>query len=167
MQTIAENETIITKQLFFEAMAAAGGYRSTARKGMGVLLGGWLILLLFTVTQGFPIQMALMELAVIAAAGVWLLVILPRGKYNRAFQKLQDRSADMMRTVLFYNDFCVVDPDGSNVTFAYKEIVRLRRTRHLMVFTVADKTGTYIDIDGFTKGSADTLERLIRSKVSL
>lgn len=167
METIAENKTAITKKLFFEAMAAADSYRGSALKGMSVLLGGWMILLLFTLLQGFPVQMALMELFVIAAVGVWLLVVMPRGKYKRAFQKLQERSEDMTRTVLFFEDFCVVDPEGSNVSFRYQEIVRLRRTRHLMVFTVADKTGTFVDMDSFTKGSADALERLIRSKVSL
>lgn len=166
METIAENKTTITQKLFYEAMAAADNYRSSALKGMAVLMGGWLVLL-FTLMQGFPVQMALMEFTVIAAAGVWLLVLMPRGKYKRAYQKLLSRTDDMTRTVLFYEDFCVVDPEGSKVTFAYKEIVRLRRTRHLMVFTVADKTGTFIDMDNFTKGSADALERLIRSKVSL
>lgn len=153
MEPIAKNHTVITKKLFYEAMAAADNYRASALKGMAMLAGAWAILLIFTLLLDGSMIMALVELGILALIGVWLVYMLPRGKYKKAYSVFCSRSGgNPERTTLFYEDHCVTD--GTAVF--YEEIDTMKETKHLLVLKSRDKTGLILSLDGFTQGDCKT-----------
>lgn len=158
METIAENRTLVTKSLFFEAMSAAGKAKTSGLRAVLVLAVLWLALLGLTLWQGMPLASAFIELAVIAAVGFWILAILPRGQYRKAFLLLEKRShGQMERTLTFFPDQFFVVSGGEKLRFSYSEIVSWKETKHLLVLTCADKTGIMMDKQGFSKGDAQTV----------
>lgn len=163
MHTIAENTTTVTQKLFIEGMTAADGYRKYVLKWMGILLALWVVLASFIVAQGMGFGMALMELGILAAVGVWLIFFLPRGKYKRAYASMERRyGGNMTRTVLFYKKECRMIAGETEVTLSYEEIAAVKETRHTLVLTSPDKTGILISLDGFTKGDAESVQAQIR-----
>lgn len=164
METIAENKTTVTQELFFDALAAADNYRSTVMKGMGFLAALWLVLLAVTVFLGMPIGMAVMELAVIGAVGVWLLVIYPRNRSKSAFHAMQRKfNGDMDRSIRFYTDRLEIETAEACTEFTYHEMIRITQTKKVMILTTADKTGIFFALDGFTKGDAQTVRKAVEA----
>lgn len=166
MEPIAENTTTVTQPLFFEAMAAADNYRETALKGMGVMAAAWVVLAGITVFRGMSLGLALMELAVLAAVGLWLIVLYPRSRYKRGFKAMQDRyDGDLTRQIHFYRDRLVIDTCLNSAEFTYHEIIRIRKTRNLLLLVCADKTGLFFALDGFSKGDADTVVQAVEKVI--
>lgn len=160
MGTIAENTTEITRALFDEAMAVVGTYRSFAWKCVGFLAAVWALLLLFTMNMGLGLSFAVRELIVLVPVGIWILVFLPKSRNKRAYASmLRKYNGNPRRTVLFGNDCCVVEADGMSLRIPYGEIAQVRQTRHLLVVTCYDNTGFFLSLDGFTKGSLETVQR--------
>lgn len=163
MDIIAENTTTITKSLFFEAMAAADNYRASALRGLGVLLLAWLALLGVTVYAGMNMSITMIELALIGAAGIWMLVILPRHKYTRAYNAMENKcGGNMERTVYFFEEHCEVHAASGVTSIGYDEINQVTQSKHALVLTAEDKTGVMAALDGFTVGDAQTVKEMIR-----
>lgn len=165
METVAENTTVVSKKLYYEASAAVDKSRGYAWKGVGILGLGWVVFALVTLLlKGSP-AMALGELLVLAAVGVWLLWVFPRRKYSRGFKAMCDRNGgNMERRILFYEDCCVVEMWDSTVTIDYSQIEKTTRTKNALVITCFDKTGTMVSLDGFSKGDAQTVIHYINKE---
>lgn len=162
METIAENRTVITRKYFFEAMAAVDNYRSSALNGMATLGGAWVILLVFTLLQHGSLIMAFSELGILTVIGIWLVFLYPRGKYKKAYRVMKfENDGNMERRVRFYDATCIIDTAGKTITLPYSDIAKVTVTRHLLVMTLNDKTGTFVCLDGFTKGNAEMIKEHI------
>lgn len=154
MEKIAENTTTVNKKLYYEAMTAADDYRSSALNSIYTLLGAWAILLAYTLMRGVNVIMVFVELGILTLAGLWLLLILPRRKYSKAYYAYwSECGGKMERKTVFYEECCVAD----GTVLAYKDMDVVKQTKRLLVLRTADKTGVILLLDGFTLGSGQAV----------
>lgn len=164
MNTIAENTTIVTRKLFDEGMTVANSYHTYALKWIGALGVLWLLLAGFGLFVSGTLGFALFELVLLLAAAVWMLVILPRRQFKRAFAALEQKTGgDMARTITFYETECVVEGSGIYLQMDYEDVLTIKRSRNLLVLSGEEKTAVMAALDGFTKGDADTVIRQIEA----
>lgn len=163
MDIIAENKTTVTKSLFFEAMAAADNFRASALRGLGVLLLAWGALLGVTVFAGMNMRITMMELAMIGAAGIWLVVILPISQYTRAYNAMEKKCGGKLEhTIFFFEAHCEVHSAAGMTAIGYDEIEQVTQSKHALVLTAEDKPNVMAALDGFTFGDAQTVKEMIQ-----
>lgn len=169
MKPIAENAFTITKSLFYEGMLRVSreGYGKFARKALLVLLGLWLILLVITLATQGGIAQALGYLVVLALAGLWICVAMPRSNAKRAFAQLQTQcDGDMHRVTRFYEDHMEIVTESAVTTIKYAQVTQMLTSKHLLVLTCADKRGILLALDGFSAGNVTIVQTLIEKAKS-
>ncbi len=162
----AENRFTMTKDLFFEGMALVSktGYGKLARKGTVALAAAWAVLLVLTLLWRQNLWIAALEGAVMVLAAVWLEAVLPRSRAKRAYRKLEAQSGgDMERITRFYAGELEVLTAGTRRRIPYDRVQTLLRSRNLLVLVCQDKIGILLKLDGFTLGSAEGVQALIRA----
>lgn len=160
----AENRFTLSWKLFLEGMRAvtADSYGSSVKKLLIALAALWLAMSAWTLVRGASLSFALTELAVLAALTLWLEVLLPRGRAKRAWRKLEEQGrAGAERTTQFYEDHLEVQAAGAVKAVAYAEVEKTLRSRNMLVLVAEDKTCILIKKDAFTRGTEETVLRLI------
>lgn len=163
-EVLAENRFSLTKPLFYEGLRAvsAASYGKTVKKlliGVAVL---WLALSVWTVRQSGSLSWALAELAVLAAAALWLAVLLPRSRAKHAWRTLEEQGrAEAERITRFYGDRLEVDCLGSVTRVPYAKLRKTIQSDRLLVLIAEDQTGILIKKDAFTLGSEGSVLDLI------
>ena len=161
MQPIAENSFTITKALFYEGMLRVSreNYGKFAKKALLVLAGLWVILLIITLSTGGAFPQALGYLVILAFAGIWICVVMPRSNAKRAFRKLLAQSdGDLHRRTHFYEDHLVI---GEDTAIDYSQVTQILTSRHLLILICEDRRGILLLMEGFTVGNA----MLVRSQI--
>lgn len=166
MEKLAENQFTITKSLFMEGMLriSRDGYGKSARKAMLVVLGLWGVFFLYTLAAEGDVLHALGFLIIIAAAGLWLCVGMPRSNARRAWRTLESKyGCDLQRITCFYPDHLEIRGEGVEMDIPYEDIRDIKRSRRLLILLCEDKTGVLVALDGFTTGSANEVNALLCS----
>lgn len=152
---IAENEFVLTEELFYEGFAGVqGDYRKFIRGLIAVLavLGAGLIA--FTLIRGESFLFVVVELAVLLFVGVYAGVFLPKRKAKAAYEAILRRTgANAPRVTRFYEDHLEADAGGQTATLSYRDILRQQETARLHILVGSDKRGFMIKKDGFTQGT--------------
>lgn len=163
MTPIAENTTVITKKLFAEGMAAASDYKQGARKGLGLVGIIWLVMMVFTYSQGIDLSFMVMETLMLLAIALWLGVMYPKSQYTKAYKGMRAKGEpEPVRVTKFYNRYCIIETEHGEVRVDYSSVAKMERTKHLLVITCRDKSGMILDLQGFTVGDVKTVEGLIK-----
>lgn len=163
MEVLAENRFTITRDLFVEGMLriSKDGYGKFAARSMAVLLGVWLILLVFALVTGGDVAHTMLLLVLLLLIGWWLCVLMPRSNARRAYKALEQKSGgEMERITRFYADHLRI---GEDCVIPYDRITRIRRSRRLLILTCEDKVGVLLELKGFTLGNEETIWALIQS----
>ena len=161
----AENRFQLTKDLFLEGMGLVSrdSYGKTARIGTFVLLGAWLVLLIAALAARQSPWFVVWEGLLIALVAVWLEVVLPRSRAKRAFRKVEAQSGgDMERIIRFYPEGLEAQSGDRTKQVDYTDVVKILRSRRLMVLLCRDKTGILLALNGFTLGSPERVQALIQ-----
>lgn len=169
MELLAENRFTITKALCYEGMLriSAEGYGKFARKAVMVLAAAWLVLTAMTLWQGQSLGYMAIEFLVLCMVSLWICVFVPRNKAGRAFRALRSRyGEDMERRTCFYADRLVVSTAESRTEINYSEITQVLYSARLLVLVTADNAGVMLKRDGFTLGSGDIVENLLKNTES-
>lgn len=163
MEPLAINSFTITKSLFYEGMLRVSreSYGKFARKALLVLAGLWLVLLVITLVADGNIFQTLGYLAVMAFAGIWICVIMPRNNAKRAFAKLTAQSGVLERTTCFYEDHLQITAENSITTIEYLQVSQILTSKRLLILTCEDKRGILLLLNGFSVGDAQTIRSLI------
>lgn len=166
MEKLAENQFTITKSLFIEGMLriSRDGYGKSAKKAMLVILGLWGVFFLYTIVAEGDVLHALGFLIIIAAAGLWLCVGMPRSNARRAWRTLESKyGCDLRRTTCFFSDHLEIRGEGVETDIPYEDIREVKQSRRLLILLCKDKTGVLVALDGFTTGNANEVNALLRS----
>lgn len=166
MEMLAENQFTITNSLYMEGMLriSRDSYGKAARRAMLVVLGLWLAFFLYTVLTQGDVLHSLSFLLIIAVAGLWLCVGMPRSNARRAWNALEAKyGCDLRRTTSFYADHLEIRGDGLEKHISYEEIDQIKRSRRLLILVCKDHTGVLLSRTGFSKGTETEVNTLLSS----
>lgn len=169
MEKLAENQFTITKRLHREGMLRISreGYGKAAAKAMLVIFGLWLAFFLYTAAAQGDILHCLGFLVIIAAAGLWLCVGMPRSNARRQWRVLEAKyGSSLQRTTSFYPDHLVILGDGLEKQIYYEDIQQILRSPRLLILICGVKTGVLIARDGFTKGTETEVNALLSNAIN-
>lgn len=164
MEPAAVNRFTITKSLFYEGMLRITRERlgPYSVKLVPTLAGLWAVLALLTLWMEGEQQYVWVELAIIAAVGVWMGAFLPRNRAQRGWQAMVERNGgEPERTTRFYDDRLEFENGGEVRTVPYENVQQTLSAEHLVVLVCEDNVGVLIARDGFVTGDMDTVLALI------
>lgn len=167
MEILAENRTIVTKKLFCEGFLrlSRDGYGKSAAKAMLFFVGLWVALLVYTLSIGGSIFQTIGCLLLVGFIGLWLCVITPRNSAKRAWKRHAARYGESMeRTVRFYRGQFTLTSEDVEKTVSYAEIQQIKTSRNLQILLCEDGMGILLDKNGFTKGDAERVCRLVNNE---
>ncbi len=162
METVAENEYTLTKELFFEGMRRVDreNYMPAVKKALIVIALLWAVLALVTLRAGGHVSVIVLELLAVLAVGWTLTRSIPKKRSARAWQALCDDSGgELVRRIRFVEDRMEVEPGGLIVN--YEDVDKVLETEHMLILVTSGKRGVMVLRDGFKKGDAAAVERLI------
>lgn len=166
MEILAENQFTITKSLYMEGMLriSRDGYGKTARRAFLIILGLWVLFFLYTLGVKGDFSQTFGILLIIAAAGLWLCVGMPRSNARRLWKALEAKhGCELHRTTCFYSDHLEIRGEGLEKHISYEEIDRILVSRRLLILICGDKTGVLAGLNHFTRGNAKDVKALIDS----
>lgn len=167
MEHLAENRTVINKQLFREGMlrVSKDNYGKAAKKSMLIFLGVWLLFAAVTLMGGSSILMTLGGLALVGLIGLWICVYLPRYNAGRFWKAQEAKYGSVMeRLTRFYPDHLTVTGDGVEKTISYTEISDIKESRHLIVLISQNNAGILLEKSGFSGLNQEEITTLIQNK---
>lgn len=167
MEHLAENRTVINKQLFREGMlrVSKDNYGKAAKKSMLIFLGVWLLFAAVTLMGGGSILMTLGGLALVGLIGLWICVYLPRYNAGRFWKAQEAKYGSVMeRLTRFYPDHLTVTGDGVEKTISYTEISDIKESRHLIVLISQNNAGILLEKSGFSGLNQEEITTLIQNK---
>lgn len=166
MNCIAENHVEITFPLFKEATKAAGGseYRKLIAKVMFGMILICAIAGIYLISRGSSPVSLLGEAIFLGAIFVWLTMVLPRTRARNSYKAMCGGSDSApSRKISFFKDYFIVTSNtGKNITLMYEEVLSVAETPHLWVLNCKEKTSVALGKEGFTIGSMETVQELIR-----
>lgn len=168
MEPVAVNRFTITKALFYEGTLRVTKERlgPFIKKVMILLAALWAVLAAVTLLTKGSFAYAGVELAVIAAVGLWLCVYIPRRQARLSWKAMESRSGgDMERVTSFFPDSLEIAGGAERTVIPYADVLQILPTEHLLVLTCKEKVGVLISRDGFTAGDADGVCALIRQEM--
>lgn len=166
MDFLAENRTTVTKKLFREGMLriSRDGYGRSAGKAVLVLLGMWLVFLIWTLCSGGSFAQSLGSLGLVGLLALWICVYLPRYNAGRFWKAQEAKYGSVMeRTVRFYPDRLTVTGEGIAQSVAYSQITGIKESRNLLVLICENKTGILLSRTGFSGMKEEEIKALIAS----
>lgn len=161
MELKAENVFTVTEELFREGMGELMNdeYMPAAKKMLIAMAVIWLVLALITLKLGGRIVLVVIELAVIAAAGVWMVAVSPKKRINRAWEMTKGREGGTDRRTCFYEDRLEVEQ--GNLIVNYEDVARTIETENLLILISREGVGVMAAKDGFKKGDVQTVMALL------
>lgn len=163
MEILAENHFAVTKSLFWEGMqrVSAESYGKFAGKAVAFLGLAWLILAAATVRLRQSLGYVGIELIILCLAGLWITVLIPRYKANRAFHALE--GSGLERATRFYPDRLEVETPERETVVPYSEIRQVLRAKRVLVLVTGDGLGILLKLDSFSRGSEAVVQELIQN----
>lgn len=153
MGLLAENRIIINKKNFCEGMRCISRetYGRSAGKGVLVLVGLWLALLVYTLVCGGSLGQTMSYLIPVGIMSLWICVYLPRYSAGRAWKAQTAKYGDLIeRVTYFYPEHLVITGDGLEKQVSYADITRVEESRNLLILICQDKTAVLLAKDGFS-----------------
>ena len=163
METVAENEYTLTKELFFEGMRRVDreDYMPAVKKALIVMAVLWALLAAVTFRAGGHVSVIVLELLVVLAVGWTLVYSIPKKRSARAWRALCDDSGgELVRHIRFVEDRMEVEPGGLIVN--YEDVDKVLDTEHMLILVTSGKRGVMVPRDSFTKGGVSAVEGLIK-----
>lgn len=163
---LAENHISISRALFDEGMRATENpsYQKAIRKLALVLLGLYLAVAAWLFYTGGSLIFLLGESIFLGALLFWLFVMLPGTKRRSKYKAMVHQSSHIpQRVIKFYGDHLSVTADTGKVTsIPYKDIENWQETNHLYILNCKNKLAVFLDKNGFTSGSFQTVLTVLK-----
>lgn len=150
---LAQNCTVIDQKRFCEGILriSRDTYGRSARKGVLILVGMWLALLVYTLFRGGSTGQTLSYLILIGIMSLWLCVYLPRYSARRAWKAQAAKYGEsIQRVTYFYPEHLVITGEGLEKQVLYRDIAQIRKSRNLLILICQDKTAVLLAKNGFS-----------------
>ena len=168
MQPLAENRYTLTKPLFYEGALRVlkENLGSFTKKALIALTVLWAVLAAATLLMSGSLSYAVMELIVLAAVGLWLCVLMPRGRARKSWQAMESKyGEDTERVTSFYLNLLEVQSGDEKTSILYKDIRQILTTKNMVVLVTADNVAVLVSKNSFVKGSMDSVLDIIERKM--
>lgn len=165
MDFLAQNRTMIDKKRFCEGTLCISRdtYGRSAGKGVLVLVGLWLALLVYTLISGGSLGQTMSYLVLIGIMSLWLCVYLPRYSAGRAWKAQAAKYGESIKRVTyFYPEHLLITGDGLEKQVAYTDIVQIKHSRNLLILICQDQTAVLLARDGFSGMHEEEIMALIQ-----
>lgn len=164
MDFLAQNRTMIDKKRFCEGTLCISRdtYGRSAGKGVLVLVGLWLALLVYTLISGGSLGQTISYLILIGIMCLWLCVYLPRYSAGRAWKAQAAKYGESIeRVTYFYPEHLVITGDGLEKQVPYTDIVQIKHSRNLLILICQDKTAVLLAKNGFSGKTEQEITALL------